>query len=60
MLDKYAISLIKPVIDKLARQLVRVGLRADHITLAGFAIGLVAAVLIAARAYSAGDRKSVV
>ena len=54
MLDKYAIDLIKPVVDKLARLLVRAGLRADHITFAGFFIGVIAAILIAARAYPAG------
>ncbi len=54
MLDQYAVAFIKPVIDAIAKRLVRVGLQADHITLAGFGIGMGAAILIAAHAYLAG------
>ena len=54
MLDRAATALIKPVINRLARVLVRVGLTANQMTLIGFMIGLVAAILIASHAYLAG------
>ena len=47
MLDRAAIALLRPVLTGAARGLARVGLRADQVTLAGFAIGMVAAVAIA-------------
>ena len=47
MLDRAAIALLRPALTGAARGLARVGLRADQVTLAGFAIGMVAAVAIA-------------
>jgi phosphatidylglycerophosphate synthase len=47
MLDRAAIAWLGPPLQALARQLVRVGVGADAITLAGFAIGLGGAVAIA-------------
>jgi phosphatidylglycerophosphate synthase len=54
MLDRYASALIAPPINAAARVLVRAGVGANAITLTGFGIGLVAAVLIANHAYLAG------
>jgi phosphatidylglycerophosphate synthase len=51
MLDRYAITLIQPAVDTLARGLVRAGIKADQVTLVGFFLGLIAAFLIAAHAY---------
>jgi len=47
MLDRAAIALLRPALTGAARGLARVGLRADQVTLAGFAIGMVAAFAIA-------------
>ena len=47
MLDRAAVTLIKPTIDRMARVLSHVGLGANHMTLLGFGIGMLAAVLIA-------------
>ena len=54
MLDNFAQRLIEPALKRVARQLVRINVTANQLTLAGFAIGLLAAVLIAQRAYGAG------
>jgi phosphatidylglycerophosphate synthase len=54
MLDRYALPLIRPPIDRMARGLVQAGVGANAITLTGFFIGLAAAGLIAAGAYPAG------
>ena len=54
MLDRAATALIKPAINRLARVAVRAGLTANQMTLIGFMIGLVAAILIASHAYLAG------
>ena len=54
MLDRYAIALIRPPITATARVLVRAGLNANTVTLMGFGVGLVAAILIAAGEYSMG------
>ena len=54
MLDRYATQLIKPAVDTLAKKLAQAGIKADKITLIGFSIGIFAAILIAACAYSAG------
>ena len=51
MLDRAATSLINPAIQRLARQLVRAGLSANQLTLAGFGIGLLAAALVASQHY---------
>ena len=47
MLDRAATRLIRPAVNFLAGQLVRAGLGANQMTLAGFAIGMSAAVLVA-------------
>ncbi len=54
MLDRYAIPLIRPPLTATARLLVRAGLGANTITLLGFGIGVLAAILIANGAYSMG------
>lgn len=54
MLDRTATALIKPLVTRLAQTLQRVGLSANQLTLIGFAIGLLAAFLIASGAYLAG------
>ena len=47
MLDRAATALIRPAVNTLAKQLVRVGLGANQVTLAGFAIGMLAAACVA-------------
>ena len=54
MLDSFAQRLIEPVLTRAAHRLVRLNVTANQLTLAGFAMGLLAAVLIAQRAYEAG------
>ena len=47
MLDRAATALIKPWVDRIARRLVRSHVSANQLTVLGFVIGLVAAVLVA-------------
>jgi phosphatidylglycerophosphate synthase len=54
MLDRFAQAALKPAFDNAARGLVRAGVGADAVTLAGFAIGLAAAAAIALQAYRVG------
>jgi phosphatidylglycerophosphate synthase len=54
MLDRFATALIRPPMTTLARGLVRARVGANSITVMGFAIGVVAAILIASHAYLAG------
>lgn len=54
MLDRAAVTLIRPVIDRLARVLADAGLGANQMTLLGFAIGMAAAALIATDNYLTG------
>ena len=54
MLDRAAVTLIRPAIDRLARTLAALGLGANQMTLLGFAIGMVAAVLIASGHFLTG------
>ena len=54
MLDSFAQRLIEPVLSRVARRLVALKVTANQLTLAGFAIGLLAAALIAQSAYGAG------
>ncbi len=54
MLDRFATPLLRPPLRALARLLVRAGIGANTVTLAGFATGLFAAFLIATGAYLAG------
>ena len=51
MLDRHITPLIRPAVERLAKVLVGFGVRADHVTLAAFAIDLFAMVCIATRAY---------
>lgn len=54
MLDPYATALIRRPVTAAARQLARWGLSANSITLAGFALGIFAAFLIANQLYLTG------
>ncbi len=54
MLDRAAIALLRPALDRAAGRLVRWGIGADAVTLAGFAIGLGGALAIALGAPLAG------
>ncbi|MDO9197759.1 CDP-alcohol phosphatidyltransferase family protein [Rhodoferax sp.] len=54
MLDRTATALIKPLVTRLARALLRAGLSANQVTIAGFLIGFLAALLIANGAYMTG------
>ncbi len=54
MLDRHMTPLIKPAIESIARSLVRTGLRADHVTVLAFGLGLIAMLCIAFRAYLVG------
>jgi phosphatidylglycerophosphate synthase len=47
MLDRRALALLTPLLNATAARLVRAGVRADAVTLAGFALGLAAAAAIA-------------
>jgi phosphatidylglycerophosphate synthase len=54
MLDRFATPLLRPPLQAIARLLVRAGVGANTVTLAGFAVGMLAAILIASGAYSMG------
>ena len=54
MLDGKARQLLDPVLDKMAQNLVRVGIRANAVTLGAFAVGLAAAFCIANQYFIAG------
>ena len=54
MLDRIAIAFIQPVVTRAAIQLANVGLSANQITVAGFVIGLSAAVAIASENFLLG------
>ena len=54
MLDRALIAVLRPALDAGARALVRVGVGADAVTLAGFAIGIAAAATIGFGAYGWG------
>ena len=54
MLDRYAIRWLRPAMEAGARGLQRLGVRADQVTWAGFALGAAAAVAIAAQQFLAG------
>ena len=54
MLDRFALRVLHPVLEPLARTLVRWGVGANAVTLVGFLVGLIAAFLIATSAYLAG------
>jgi phosphatidylglycerophosphate synthase len=54
MLDRLAVSLLRPSLTRAARGLASVGLHADHVTLIGFSIGIAAAAAIATQHFVAG------
>ena len=54
MLDKAIQQALKPLMTRAARGLVRLGVGADAISLAGFAVGMGAAIAIALQHYGAG------
>ncbi|MDH4050189.1 MAG: CDP-alcohol phosphatidyltransferase family protein [Rubrivivax sp.] len=54
MLDRLAIAALKPALDAAAARLVRAGVGADGVTLAGFALGMAAAAAIALQRPLAG------
>ena len=47
MIDRYALRLVKPATDAMAKRLYAMGCNADQVTLTGFGLGLAAAALIA-------------
>lgn len=53
MLDRWTLSLIKPPLNRLARHADRHGIRANQVTLAGFALGMLVIPLLALELYSA-------
>jgi phosphatidylglycerophosphate synthase len=54
MLDRHITPMIRPAVDRMAKQMVHWGIRADHVTLAAFGIGLIAMMSIALHAYLIG------
>jgi phosphatidylglycerophosphate synthase len=54
MMDRWAITRLRPGLEAGARGLVRLGIGADAVTSAGFAIGMAAAGCIAQQAFIAG------
>jgi phosphatidylglycerophosphate synthase len=54
MLDRFVTPLLRTPLQAMARGLVRAGIGANTVTVAGFAVGMVAAVLIANSLYFAG------
>lgn len=54
MLDRAANAALTPLLDAVARKLVRTGIGADVVTCAGFAIGIAAAVAIVVESYLLG------
>jgi phosphatidylglycerophosphate synthase len=54
MIDRHALRLLAPVLDALAGLLARRGVAADAVTLAGFGLGVAAALAIALQAWLAG------
>jgi phosphatidylglycerophosphate synthase len=54
MLDRHITAVIQPAINRLARLLVKAGLKADHVTLLAFILGLFAMICIARSLYLTG------
>jgi phosphatidylglycerophosphate synthase len=54
MLDRVAQAALKPLFDRIAGALVRAGVGADAVTIAGFGIGVAAATAIALQSYLLG------
>ena len=53
MLDRFVLTLSRPALQPVARALAHVGVSANALTWSGFAMGLVAAVLVTQGAFSA-------
>lgn len=51
MLDRWSLKLIKPPLKATAKQLNKAGLKADHVTVIGFFIGMIALPLLAFEFY---------
>ena len=47
MFDRQMLAITKPLVDRIARQLNRIGITANQVSFAGFAFGMVSAALIA-------------
>lgn len=54
MLDRFAIAVLEPGLDRAARLIVRAGIGADAVTWTGFAVGLAAAAAIAQQRFGSG------
>ncbi len=54
MFDRIALDLLRPGITRLAHGLARARVQADHVTLAGFAIGMAGAAAIVLHAFGVG------
>ena len=54
MLDRAAMALLRPTLDRAGAGLNRLGIRADTVTWTGFVVGVAAAVAIARGAYAVG------
>lgn len=54
MLDRFTTRLIRPAVQVLARPLLRIGISPDHITWAGFVLGVLAAACVVLQAWMAG------
>ena len=54
MLDRYSLKILRPLLDSLAGYLRQRGIRADHITMVSFAVGLLGAILVARHHYLLG------
>jgi phosphatidylglycerophosphate synthase len=54
MLDRWAIAALRPGLEAVARRLVRAGVGADAVTLAGFAVGLGGAAAVALGQFGIG------
>jgi len=54
MLDRYSLQLLSPRLESIARLLAQKGVKADHITLGGFFVGMAGAAAISLRYYFLG------
>jgi phosphatidylglycerophosphate synthase len=54
MLDRFTTRLIRPAVQALARPVVRLGISANQVTWAGFIVGVLAAIAVAAQVWMVG------
>ena len=52
MLDKHLVPIVKPPLKKIAGVLLRAGVTADQVSLAGFALGMLGVVMVATGNYT--------